>query len=354
MNTFVATKGGLSNRPESPAQRGAPSTSASRLGAFVLAVAVFALGVAAAFGVAMPAAAQVPRIGITQFQEHPALDDSRIGFLEAIEAAGYTIGEDIIIDYQNAQGDPSLVATIADKFVSGRYDMVFAIATPPLQAVAARTDTIPIVFAGIRDPIEAGVVESLERPGGNITGTSHWIPVSEQIKLVQEVMPGVERIGVLYNAGELNSVVQVEEARQWATSQGLTLVERTVTSTADVLQAAESLAGHAEVIFVPTDSTVVAAFESVVFAAERHKLPVVASDIATAARGAAAAYGADFLQLGRQAGDIALRILFEGADPATTPVETQAVQDLAVNVDAAARMGLTLPDEVLARARYQY
>lgn len=333
---------------------GARKTLNSRFGAAIVAVLLLALGIAAAPGFGGLAAAQAPRIGITQFQEHPALDDSRIGFLEAIEAAGYTIGEDIIVDYQNAQGDASLVAAIADKFVSGGYDMVFAIATPPLQAVAARTDTIPIVFAGIRDPIEAGVVDSLERPGGNITGTSHWIPVSEQIKLVQEVMPGAERIGVLYNAGELNSVVQVEEARAWAESQGLALVERTVTSTADVLQAAESLAGHAEVIFIPTDSTVVAAFESVLVAAERHKLPVVASDISTAARGAAAAYGADFLQLGRQAGHIALRILFDGADPATTPVETQAVQDLAINVDAAARMGITLPEEVLERARYQY
>lgn len=300
------------------------------------------------------AAAQVPRIGITQFQEHPALDDTRIGFIEALEAAGYKIGQDIIIDYQNAQGDASMIAAIADKFVGGNYDMIYAIATPPLQAVAARTQNIPIVFGGIRDPIDVGVVESFERPGSNITGTSHWIPVSEQIKLVQEIMPGVDRIGVIYNSGELNSVVQVEEAREWARSQGINLVERTVTSTADVMQAAESLVGSAPVIFIPTDSTVVAAFESVVAVAERFKIPVIASDMATAERGAAAAYGADFVQLGRQAGDIALRILFEGADPAVTPVETQAVQDLAVNIGAAERMGLTIPEDVLNRARYQY
>lgn len=312
------------------------------------------LVVVVALGSSVFAAAQAPRIGITQFLEHPALDDSRIGFLEAIEAAGYTIGEDIIIDYQNAQGDGSLVGTIADKFVHGNYDMIYAIATPPLLAAAALTEHIPIVFAGIRDPIQAEVVDSFERPGGNITGTSHWIPVSEQIKLVQEIMPGVSRIGVIYNAGEINSVIQVEEAREWTSSRGITLVERTVTSTADVRQAAESLAGQAPVIFIPTDSTVVAALESVLTVAERFKIPVIASDMSTAERGAAAAYGADFVQLGRQAGNIALRILFEGADPATTPVETQAEQDLAVNVDAAERMGLTIPDDVLARARYQY
>jgi len=315
---------------------------------------VAALAIVAVLIVGSVAGAEAPRIGITQFLEHPALDDSRIGFLEAIEAAGYTIGEDIIVDYQNAQGDGSLVGTIAEKFVHGGYDMIYAIATPPLQAAAALTDDIPIVFAGIRDPIEAEVVDSFERPGANITGTSHWIPVSEQIKLVQEIMPGVTRIGVLYNSGEVNSVIQVDEAREWAEGEGITLVERTVTSTGEVLQAAESLAGQVPVMFIPTDSTVVAAFESVLVVAERYKIPVIAADMSTAERGAAAAYGADFIQLGRQAGDIALRILFEGADPATTPVEIQAEQDLAVNVDAAERMGLTIPEDVLDRARYKY
>lgn len=316
---------------------------------------LFVLGlVAAAFAVGPAAYAQPVRIGITQFQEHPALDDSRIGFLEAIEAAGYVIGRDIIIDYQNSQGDMTLVRTIAEKFVQDGYDMIYAIATPNLLAAAALTQDIPIVFAAIRDPIGAQVVESFERPGGNITGTSHWIPVSEQIKLVQEIMPGVDRIGIVYNAGEVNSRIQVEEAREWAAARGITIVERTVTSTAEVYQAAESLVGHVSVIFIPTDNTVVSALESVLDVAERFKIPVIASDISTAERGAAAAYGADFVQLGRQAGNIALRILFEGADPATTPVETQAELDLAINEGAARRMGLTIPEEVLARARYRY
>lgn len=316
---------------------------------------LLALGLlAAAFAVGPTAYAQPPRIGITQFQEHPALDESRIGFIEAIEAAGYVIGRDIIIDYQNSQGDMTLVRAIAEKFVQDRYDMIYAIATPNLLAAAALTEDIPIVFAAIRDPIGAQVVESFERPGSNITGTSHWIPVSEQIKLVQEIMPGVDRIGIVYNAGEVNSRIQVDEAREWAAQRGITLVERTVSSTAEVHQATESLAGQASVIFIPTDSTVVAALESVLDVAERFKIPVIASDMSTAERGAAAAYGADFLQLGRQAGNIALRILFEGADPATTPVELQAELDLAVNEEGARRMGLTIPDEVLSRARYRY
>src|SRR5690606_28695537 len=132
-----------------------------------------------------------------------------------------------------------------------RVDVIFAIATGPVQAAAALTDTIPIVFAGVRDAVGAGVVESFERPGRNITGTSHWTPVSEQIKLVLEIMPDVSRLGILYNASELNSVVQVEEAREWAAAYGLTLVERTVSSTNDVRQAAESLVGNADVIFIP-------------------------------------------------------------------------------------------------------
>src|SRR5690606_23985230 len=193
---------------------------------------------------------------------------------------------------------------------------------------------------------------SFERPGGNITGTSHWTPVSAQIQLVQELMPGVERVGVIYNAGEVNARVQVEEAREWAKSVGITLVERTVSSTAEVQQAAQSLVGQASVIYVPTDNTVVAALESLLTVAERFKIPVVAADMSTAGRGAVAAYGADFRQLGRQAGQMALRILFEGADPATMPVEFQKEQDLALNLGAAKRMGLEIPPEVLAKARY--
>src|SRR5690606_34667704 len=148
------------------------------------------------------------------------------------------------------QGDMTLVRAIAEKFVQNQYDMIYAITTPSLLAVANLTKDIPIVFAGVRDPVGSQVVESFERPGGNITGTSHWVPVSEQIKLVQEIMPGVERIGIVYNAGELNSRIQVEEARDWAAARGITLVERTVSSTAEVQQATQSLVGHAPVIFL--------------------------------------------------------------------------------------------------------
>lgn len=327
--------------------------TSSLVSTLLLVTTLFVITQVTSLGVYGAAGAPV-RIGIVQFLEHPALDDTRLGFLQAIEAAGYVIGEDVIIEYHNSQGDTIIARTIAEKFVQDNVDMIYAIATQPVLAAAALTDTIPIVFGAVRDPVGAGVVDSFERPGGNITGTSHWVPVSEQIKLVQEVMPAVDRIGIIYNAGELNSVIQVGEAQEWAQAHGITLVERTVGSTVEVRQAAESLVGNASVIFVPTDSTVVAALESVLAVAERFRLPVIGSDISTAVRGAAAAYGADEITLGRQAGNMALRILFEGADPATTPVETQAALDLAVNLEAAKRMGITIPDEVIERARYRY
>ncbi len=319
----------------------------------VLTLTVAAMLLAASFGTGLAAAGPV-RIGIVQFVEHPALDAFRLGFVQALEDSGHGLGTDIILDYHNAQGDFIVARTIAEKFVQDKVDLIFAIATGPVQAAAALTDTIPIVFAGVRDPVGAGVVESFERPGGNITGTSHWTPVSEQIKLVLEIMPNARRIGILYNAGELNSVIQVDEARQWAARYGLTLVERTVVSTNDVRQAAESLVGNVDVIFLPTDNTVVSALESVLFVAERFRLPVIASDIASAQRGVAAAYGVDEVKLGRQAGQMALRILFEGAEPATMPVEIQQVLDLAVNEDAARRMGLTIPPEVIERASHRF
>lgn len=298
--------------------------------------------------------AQPARIGITQFLEHPALDSYRIGFMEAIEAAGFTIGEDIVIDYQNAHGDISLTHTIAAQFVEDNSDLIFAIATSPLLAAAALTEEIPIVFAGVRDPIGARVVESFEEPGGNITGTSHWVPVSDQIRLVEELMPGIDSIGIIYNANELNSRIQVEEARAWAAEQGIILVERTVRSAADVHQATESLVKYVSALFIPTDNTVVGALDSVLAVAEQVKLPVIASDLNSVPRGVVAAYGVNETELGRRAGNIALSILFDGADPATTPIETQDSLDLAINLTAARQMDLVIPDDVVARANAVY
>lgn len=298
--------------------------------------------------------ASPPRIGILHFLEVPALLDSRDGFLAALEEAGYTLGTDLLIDERSAQGDAALLREIAAEWVAAEYDLIFALGTPAAIAVAGLTDEIPILFAGVRDPLGAQIVTSLQKPGRNITGSSHGVPVEQQIRLVRELMPSVERIGTLYNPAEPNSVLQIAEAREWAAREGVVLIEKRVGSADELAEATAALASEVEAIFVPTDSTVVAGLEWVLEAAEAARVPVIGSDRNSVKRGVVAAYGADEVALGRATGDMAVRILAEGADPGSLAVVTPLELSLAIHLDAAERVGLTLPFELLLRADFRY
>lgn len=289
--------------------------------------------------------AQAVRLGIIQIVEHPSLDQARQGFLDRLEELGYTVQA----DYQNAQGDMATAQIIARSLAESRPDLILAIATPTAQAMAQATSTIPILITAVTDPEAAGLVERNERPGTNVTGTSDLNPVDRQLALVREIAPAARRVGVLYNAGEANSVVQVAWARDVAEELGLTLVEATVASSSEVFQAAQSLMGRVDAIYVPTDNTVVSALESVIQVAEQAKLPLVVGEPDSVARGGLITVGIDYYQLGRQTAEIADRIL-KGADPAEIPIEYQANPRLVVNPGAAARMGVTLPQELLAQA----
>ncbi|HEY8531877.1 MAG TPA: ABC transporter substrate-binding protein [Limnochorda sp.] len=307
-------------------------------------------GVAAVF-LALAAAgaaagsAQTVRLGIIQIVEHPSLDQARQGFLDRLAELGYAVQA----DYQNAQGDMATAQMIARRLAESRPDLILAIATPTAQAMAQATSTIPILITAVTDPEAAGLVERNERPGTNVTGTSDLNPVDRQLALVREVAPSARRVGVLYNAGEANSVVQVEWARNVARELGLTLVEATVATSSEVLQAAQSLVGRVDAMYVPTDNTVVSALESVIQVAEAAKLPLVVGEPDSVARGGLITVGIDYYQLGRQTADIADRVL-KGADPAEIPIEYQANPRLVVNPAAAARMGVTLPQELLSQA----
>jgi putative ABC transport system substrate-binding protein len=289
------------------------------------------------------------KIGITQIVEHPALDASRQGFIDCLTDAGYG-ADKVVYDIQNAQGDRSIALTIADKFVADKVDLILAIATPTAQAVAKATSTIPILITAVTDPVAAEVVDSIEKPGTNVTGTSDLTPVAKQLELLKEIAPKAKRVGVLYNAGEINSVVQVEIARQAAPEVGLTLVEAAVSTTGEVLQAAQSLVGRVDAIYVPTDNTVVAGLESVMMVAEGNKLPLIVGEGDAVRRGGLASVGIDYYKLGYQTGKMALRIL-QGENPAEMSIEYQEDINLIVNLDAAERMGVVLRPELLAGAQ---
>ncbi|HEY8496146.1 MAG TPA: ABC transporter substrate-binding protein, partial [Limnochordales bacterium] len=195
----------------------------------------------------------------------------------------------------------------------------------------------------------ADLVESIERPGTNVTGTSDLTPVRAQLELLKEILPRATRVGVLYNAGEVNSVVQVEIAREAAAALGLQLVEATAANSNEVLQAAQSLVGRVDAIYVPTDNTVVSALESVVLVAERARLPLIAGEADSVAKGALATVGIDYYQLGRQTADIAVRVL-NGENPAEIPIEYLSEQSVVLNMGAARRMNVQIPDSVIAKA----
>src|SRR5690554_5690043 len=240
------------------------------------------------------------RIDITQIVEHPSLDQARQGFIDRLSELGYAEGIDIVYDIQSAQGDLATAQTIARKFQSDGVDLILAIATPTAQAAAHIVKDIPILITAVTDPVAAELVESIERPGTNVTGTSDLTPVRAQLELLKEIAPNAKRVGIVYNAGEVNSVVQVEIARAAAAELGLTIVEATAGNSSEVLQAAQSLQGRVDAIYVPTDNTVVSALESVVGVAERAGIPLIAGEADSVAKGALATVGIDYYMLGRQ------------------------------------------------------
>lgn len=284
-------------------------------------------------------------IGIIQIIEHPALDAARAGFMDELKAQGI----DAKYIYQNAQGDMGTLHTIAGKLVADKVDMILAIATPSAQAAAKATTTIPVLITAVTDPKVAGLVKEFDKPGTNVTGTSDMNPVEKQLELIQIIKPKATRVGIIYNAGEANSVVQIEMAKKAADKLGLKLVLVTATETSGVYQAAQSLQGRVDAIYVPTDNTVVAALESVIAFCERNKLPLIAGETESVSRGALATVGLDYYQLGRQTGAMAIRVL-KGANPAETAIEFQEEISLVINKTAAARMGITIPADLMKDA----
>ncbi|CAO3446265.1 ABC transporter, substrate-binding protein (cluster 15, trp?) [Azospirillum argentinense] len=295
------------------------------------------------------ALAQTKTVAITAIVEHPALDATRDGVIEALKAAGYTPGDTLKVEYQSAQGNPATAAQIARQFAGARPDVIVPISTPSAQAVVASTRDIPVVFTAVTDPVGAQLVRSLDKPGANVTGVSDMAPVAEHVALIREIVPSVKRLGVLYNAGEPNSVSLVKALKDEAQKAGLTVVEATATKSADAQPAARSLVGKADAIYVPLDNTVVSALESVVAVGQQAKLPVFSADTDSVARGTVASIGFDYRQVGRQTGEAVVRIL-KGEKPGEVPVTFAKGTDLFVNPKSAAAMGVTIPEAVTQRA----
>ena len=288
-------------------------------------------------------------VAITQIVEHPALDSCRQGVKDVLAENGYVEGKNLRWDYESAQGNPVTAAQIAKKFVGDEPDVIVAIATPSAQAVAATTKTVPLVFSAVTDPVAAKLVSNWEHPGANITGTSDMAPIDKHLDMILRISPNVKKLGVLYNPGEVNSVSSLEAVKKAAGPKGIEVFEGPAPKSSEVLAAARSLVGKVDAFYVPTDNTVVSAFEAVVKVGIDSQTPVYAADTDSVERGAIAASGFNYYQVGRQTGEMVLKIL-NGTNPGDIPVSGVEKLDLWVNPGSAEKMGVTLPEALIKEA----
>ena len=289
------------------------------------------------------------KIGIVQIVEHPSLNTIRESIIKELADKGYKDGETISLDYQNAQGDQSTLKTIVNKFVSDKYDMIIAIATPSAQAAVSQTKDIPILFAACADPLGSGLVTNLEKPGGNVTGTSNAVSAEKIMELAQRITPNFKRIGALYNSSETNSISVIKKLKDYANKNNLTVVEGTVTNSSDVQQAVNSLVGKVDILFSPIDNTVASAMPLVTQTANKAKLPVYVGADSMVKDGGLATYGIDYSVLGKETGDMAVEII-KGKKPGDIPVMTMSNMKIYANKDTAKAIGVRLPDDVLKEA----
>ncbi|NDY58791.1 ABC transporter substrate-binding protein [Desulfovibrio sulfodismutans] len=295
---------------------------------------------------AVPALAAPYVVSISQIVEHPALDAVRNGFVEGLKKNGV----EATVNVHIAQGNPAVNVQIASQMLGEKPDLVMAIATPSAQAAAQKIKDIPVLFSAVSDPVGAGLVASLDAPGGNVTGMTDMSPVDRQLELMREIKPDLHTLGVIYNAGEANSVSQLELLKAEAKKRGIDTVEATVTNSSGVFQAAKSLVGKCDAIYIPLDNTVVSALESAIKICTESKLPLFSSDNDSVPRGTIAAVAIDYGRMGEQTAVMAKRILVGGKKPAAMPVEQLQDLEVVVNKKAAADMGVTLPESVLKKA----
>jgi len=299
---------------------------------------------------AAPAFAAEKSVAVTAIVEHKALDAVRDGVRDELKSAGFEPGKNLKYEFQSAQGNTGTAAQIARKYVGERPDVIVAIATPSAQAVVAASKDIPVVYSAVTDPVAAKLVKSWDASGTNVTGVSDLSPLEKHLDLIKRVVPGAKRVGVIYSPGEANSVAIVEALKKAVPAAGMTLVEASAARTSDVASAAQSLVGKVDVIYAPTDNNVMSAFEGIVKVAQQARIPVVAADTDAVKRGAVAALGLNYYDIGHQTGKIVVSIL-KGQAPGTIASQTSNNFELHVNPAAAEKQGVKLSEALVKSAQ---
>ncbi len=287
-------------------------------------------------------------VATTAIVEHPALDSVRDGIKETLAENGYT-DQNMKFTYESAQGNPAIAAQIARKLVGEAPDVVVGISTPSAQSLVSATRDIPVVFSAVTDPVSAKLISNYEAPGANVTGLSDKTPVAQHLDLVREFLPDIKKLGVPYNPGEPNAVAIVALLKEEAAKKGIEIVEAPTPKSSDVMMASQKLIGDVDAIYCPTDNTILTALESVVKVGIDGRIPVFSGDTGSVERGAVAALGFNYHDIGRQTGEVIVRIL-KGEKAGEIPARVATGSDLYVNTKMAQRMGVEIPQSVLDRA----
>ena len=293
---------------------------------------------------------KVYKVGIVQLMQHGALDQANQGMIDGLKAGGYEEGKNLEINQQNAQGDQSNLQTIAQQFLADEVDIILSISTPATQVMAAATEEIPIVGTAITRFEQAGLVDSDEAPGTNVTGTHDMSPVAEQIDLLLQVVPDAKTVGTIYTSSEKNSQVQVEILKEVAAEKGLTVVERTISTVNDIQQAAQSLVGEVDAIWLPTDNNVASAMPQVVGVTDEAGLVTVCGEESMVYAGGTITYGINFYQIGYDAGVMAAKILDGESVPAEMPIQGPSDLNLVINPTAVEAIGVEIPADLMEKA----
>lgn len=309
---------------------------------FLAAVAVFAFN-------SLSFSADKVKVEITQIVAHPALDSVRKGVEDVLAQQGYKNGENMILTFQSAQGNITTATQIARQFVGDKPDVIVAIATPSAQTMLAATKQIPIVFSAVSDPVEAKLVPTMEKPGGNVTGVSDRSPVEDHIKLLKEIKPDLKKLGYLYNSAEANSVSTLNVLRKLAEKDGIEVIPSAAPKSSDVQAATRALVGKVDIIYVPTDNTIISVLEGATKVAAETKTPIFTADPSSIGRGAFAAQGIDYYDAGIETGKLVVRIL-KGEKAGDISVVTPPARNIKIDLKAAEKMGITIPQTVLDRA----
>ncbi len=286
------------------------------------------------------------RIGVVQLVEHSALDANYKGFVDGLAEAGYVDGQNITIDYHNAQGEPANCVTIANKLINDKDDLIFAIATPAAQAVANLTKTIPVLFSSVTDPETAKLVKSNKKPDTNVTGTSDLTPVEAQIDLLLKLVPNAKKVGLLFCSSEANSVFQINLAKEACAARGLEYIEGSVSNSNEIQQVTQSLVGKVDAYYVPTDNMIAAGMANVAMVANQAKIPVICGEEGMVKNGGLATYGINYYELGKQTAKQAVEILRDGKNPADMSVEYLQNCELSISEETAKIIGIKIPDNL--------